>query len=133
MYIAAAGSELVDAARPLSGGFGAARDVLWILCALHAASTLWAAARRSQQASRTVWRGLAAAVATWAAGDVLWLATAWAGATPPLLGPIDAVYLCGYPLLFGALWVMSRSRDAVARSGAAVDALAVTGGCAFLL
>ncbi len=77
---------------------------------------------------RTAWLLVGACLAAFAAGDLLALSTGRTGT----IGPVDAVYLAGYPALAAGLHVMHREGDRTRDRAGLVDAaiLAMTAGLA---
>ncbi|MEO7981787.1 MAG: diguanylate cyclase, partial [Sporichthyaceae bacterium] len=77
---------------------------------------------------RTAWLLVGACLGAFAAGDLLALSTGRTGT----IGPVDAVYLAGYPALAAGLHVMHREGDGTRDRAGLVDAaiLAMTAGLA---
>ena len=77
---------------------------------------------------RIAWLLVGACLAAFAAGDLLVLATD----PDPVVGPIDALYLAGYPFLVAGLHLMYREGDRTRDRAGLVDAaiVAITAGLA---
>lgn len=93
--------------------------------ALLAAASLWAGSRWMPRSRRIAWKLLAAGVASWGIGSLLWLAYVVADRNPPFPGPVDVFYLAMVPLVAAGLAVhpTPRRRDRFLRS--LVDGLLV--------
>lgn len=108
-------------------------DVAEAIAAAVAAAAAWSAARRSSGVTRTTWRLLAAASATWASGELAWTVYELGfGISAPFPSLADVGFIAAIPLFIGAaLSVPSAPRALTARIRAVLDALLIAGAMSF--
>jgi diguanylate cyclase (GGDEF)-like protein/PAS domain S-box-containing protein len=107
--------------------------VLWGLLGLSASVAIVVGTVRNGSARRLPWLLVAVALATFVTGDVLYdVLTDVLHQSNPFPSAADAFYLVTYPLMAAGLVFMVRARTWERETGALLDALIVTTGCALL-
>src|SRR5262245_33218620 len=103
-----------------------ARDLLlYPLTGFATAAALEFAVRRYRPAAPVAWRLIAAGVASWAVGDMVWTIYDLAG-QEPFPSTADGFYLAGYPLIAAGLLIATRWRTPMVSLHALVDAALIT-------
>jgi len=94
-------------------------------------------ARRHEGLERGAWLMLAAAVASWTAGEIYYTAVLWEDTSPPVPSPADAGYLLFPPLAITGVLRLARAHRTDASAAVRVDgviaALAVGSLCAAIV
>jgi diguanylate cyclase (GGDEF)-like protein len=109
-----------------------ANSVVYDLVGLSAVVAILLGVRLHRPARRAIWYGLAAGLAVFVAGDVVYSVYVYALQLEPFPSPADALYLASYPLLAAALLVMIRSRTSGRDRAGLIDALIITTGLGLL-
>ncbi|MBX9921668.1 MAG: GGDEF-domain containing protein, partial [Mycolicibacterium frederiksbergense] len=107
-------------------------DAISLVLAAFAAARAALAARAADGPARLAWIFLAAALATWAIGDVIWLVYDIVLREPPSPSPADLFYLLFNVLVAVGLSQLLATGTLVSRVHLALDALTVSL-CLFLL
>ena len=107
---------------------------LWGLLGLGSAAAIVVGVIRNRPAHRVAWLCVALAVTTFAAGDITYdVLTEFLHQSNPFPSVADAFYLATVPLLVAGLVAMVRARRRRdGDTGAMLDALIITSGCAVL-
>jgi diguanylate cyclase (GGDEF)-like protein/PAS domain S-box-containing protein len=107
--------------------------VLWGLLGSSASVAIVVGTFRNRSARKLPWLLVAAAVATFVTGDVVYdVLGDVLHRADPFPSVADAFYLVTYPLLAAGLFLVVRARSREKDTGALLDALIVTTGCALL-
>jgi diguanylate cyclase (GGDEF)-like protein len=106
-------------------GGGGAQPAIYQVVAGVATITVVLGVRLHEPAGARSWNVLAAGIALWVVGDLIWNAHASVFDTQPFPAPADVAYLASYPLLIVAVVGLVRARHAGREVGTLVDALAV--------
>jgi Diguanylate cyclase, GGDEF domain len=109
-----------------------AYSVVYDLVGLSAVVAILCGMRLHRPARRGIWYGLAAGLAVFVVGDVVYSVYAYALHLEPFPSPADALHLASYPMLAAALLVMIRSRTGGRDRAGLIDALIITTGLGLL-
>ena len=107
---------------------GAVRDAVVAVAGLSAVAAIAVGVRRHRPERSLPWAFLAAGVASWTVGDVLWFVVADIQGLDPFPSIADYAYLSAYPLLAIGLHLLARegqARDHAALLDALIVAIAV--------
>ncbi len=112
---------------------GLTRDLLYVALGASAVVATLVGVRMHRPCRPLAWYLMAAGVAAWVLGDVLWTVFDHVLDVDPFPSAADGFYLAGYPLLAAGLFYLSRRALAGRNLAAVVDALIVGTGLTLVL
>jgi diguanylate cyclase (GGDEF)-like protein len=109
------------------------RSVAYDAIGAVASVVMLAGARRTDRARRAAWLLAGAGTMLWSAGDWAYTYFEYVAHVEPFPSLADVFYLCAYPLMFAALFILGRRRTSGSGWPSVLDALVLSAGTGLVL